>query len=116
MAQRSTEQASNHGDSLLTVSDFGALAAFGMTQQIPNIWSFEYQMGPDVYHDALLASETLSHSREQLWIESNSPFSDHINFIQRELAAKTEAPNAQLSTPLLVMLACPGKGSLADPR
>ncbi|KAL2689000.1 hypothetical protein Neosp_003050 [[Neocosmospora] mangrovei] len=96
MTQQATQQGSSQEDGLLPVPDFGALATFGMTQQIPNIWSFEYQMGPDIYHDALHSSQTLSHSRGQLWIESNSPFSDHINFIQRELAAKTEAPNAQL--------------------
>ncbi|KAI8680808.1 hypothetical protein NCS56_00487000 [Fusarium sp. Ph1] len=102
MVQRSTEQGSSQ-EASLPIPYFGALTTLGMTQQIPNIWSFEYQMGPDVYHDALLSSETLSHSRGQLWIESNSPFSDHINFIQRELASKTEAPNSQLSTPLLYL-------------
>ncbi|KAF4839595.1 hypothetical protein CGCSCA4_v011028 [Colletotrichum siamense] len=89
---------------LTPTSDLGGpMIACGMTQQIPNIWSFEYQMGPQVYNDALVSSQDLGHSRRQIWVESNSSFSDHIDFIQHELKARTEQPKAQLSLPLLYL-------------
>ncbi|KAE9570441.1 hypothetical protein CGMCC3_g13546 [Colletotrichum fructicola] len=81
----------------------GPMIACEMTQQIPNIWSFEYQMGPQVYNDALVSSQDLGHSRRQTWVESNSSFSDHIDFIQHELKARTEQPKVQLSLPLLYL-------------
>lgn len=79
------------------------LNSCGMTQQVPNIWSFEYQMGPQVYHDALVSSQDLGFLRRQIWVDSNSSFSDHINFIQQEIQRRTELLNSQLSTPLSAM-------------
>lgn len=51
-------------------------------QQIPNIWSFEYQMGLDPYMDAITASHHSSMVLGKEWIHSNSPFSDHIHVLQ----------------------------------
>lgn len=51
-------------------------------QQIPNIWSFEYQMGLDPYIDAITASHHSSMVLGKEWIHSNSPFSDHIHVLQ----------------------------------
>ncbi|KXH53162.1 hypothetical protein CNYM01_01883 [Colletotrichum nymphaeae SA-01] len=79
------------------------LNSCGMTHQVPNIWSFEYQMGPHVYHDALVSSQDLGFLRRQIWVDSNSSFSDHINFIHQEIQRRTELPNSQLSTPLLYL-------------
>lgn len=90
------------------ISDSSVLLdSCGITQQVPNIWSFEYQMGPHVYHDALVSSKDLSFLRHQIWVDSNSSFSDHINFIQQEIQRRTESPNSQLSTPLSAMPTVP---------
>lgn len=51
-------------------------------QQIPNIWSFEYQMGLEPYMDAMAASHDASSMLGKEWIHSNSPFSDHIHVLQ----------------------------------
>ncbi|KAK7425913.1 hypothetical protein QQZ08_007627 [Neonectria magnoliae] len=53
-----------------------------MYQQIPNIWSFEYQMGLEPYMDAISASHLSSIMLGKEWIHSNSPFSDHIHVLQ----------------------------------
>ncbi|KPM44222.1 hypothetical protein AK830_g2394 [Neonectria ditissima] len=53
-----------------------------MYQQIPNIWSFEYQTGLEPYMDAIAASHLSSMMLGKEWIHSNSPFSDHIHILQ----------------------------------
>jgi hypothetical protein len=57
-------------------------------QQIPSIWGFEYQMGVEPYADALARREDSSIMRGRSWIETNSPFSDHIQVLQRLLKSK----------------------------
>jgi threonine aldolase len=52
--------------------------------QIPNIWSHEYQMGLQPYTKALSESSSSSLILGKPWIETNSPFSDHI-FTLRDL-------------------------------
>jgi hypothetical protein len=57
-------------------------------QQMPSIWGFEYQMGVEPYADALARREHSSIMRGRRWIETNSPFSDHIQVLQRLLKSK----------------------------
>jgi threonine aldolase len=61
-----------------------------LAQQIPSIWSFEYQMGHDPYIAALAKSEESSLALGKAWTESNSPFSDHIHVLQRLMKSKIE--------------------------
>jgi methyl-accepting chemotaxis protein len=61
-----------------------------LAQQIPSIWSFEYQMGLDPYTAALSSSEESSMTLGKAWTESNSPFSDHIHVLQRLMKSKIE--------------------------
>ena len=56
--------------------------------QIPNIWSFEYQMGVQPYLAAMTATESSSLIRGKDWTLSNSPFSDHILLLQHLLKGK----------------------------
>ncbi|KAI8193659.1 hypothetical protein KHU50_012439 [Colletotrichum sp. SAR 10_65] len=51
--------------------------------QIPNIWSFEYQTGVEPYQAAMAATQESSLALRKNWTLSNSPFSDHIQLLQR---------------------------------
>ncbi|KAH8688799.1 hypothetical protein BGW36DRAFT_402300 [Talaromyces proteolyticus] len=57
-------------------------------RQIPSIWSFEYGMGIEPYADALARREDSGTMRGRSWIETNSPFSDHIQVLQSLLKSK----------------------------
>ncbi|KAH8424577.1 uncharacterized protein LDX57_002324 [Aspergillus melleus] len=59
-----------------------------LAQQIPSLWSFEYQMGPDSYANALTRSQDSSIALGRGWTDSNSPFSDHIQVLQRLMNQK----------------------------
>ena len=61
-----------------------------LAQQIPSIWSFEYQIGLDPYTNAMATSENSTAAIRRGWNESNSPFSDHINVLQRLMKGKIE--------------------------
>lgn len=61
-----------------------------LAQQIPSIWSFEYQMGLDPFTAAIASSEESSLALGKTWTESNSPFSDHIHVLQRLMKSKIE--------------------------
>ncbi|KAJ6034002.1 hypothetical protein N7499_010158 [Penicillium canescens] len=67
-----------------------------LAQQIPSIWSFEYQMGPGPYADCLAGSEDSSLILGRAWTESNSPFSDHIHVLQSLMRSKLD-PTVLLS-------------------
>ncbi|KAJ0158424.1 hypothetical protein CTA2_11605 [Colletotrichum tanaceti] len=56
--------------------------------QIPNIWSFEYQTGIEPYVTAMAATQESSTMLRKDWAPSNSPFSDHIQLLQRLLKDK----------------------------
>lgn len=56
-----------------------------LSHQLPNIWSFEYQMGLQPYVNALTSSQQFSVTLGKDWTESNSPFSDHIQVLQKLL-------------------------------
>ncbi|KAF5023027.1 hypothetical protein F66182_4911 [Fusarium sp. NRRL 66182] len=56
--------------------------------QIPNIWSYEYQMGMQPYLNAVAATEESSMVLGKDYSFTNSPFSDHIQVLQRMLKNK----------------------------
>lgn len=58
-------------------------------QQIPNIWSYGYQMGFQPYARALAGSESSSLILRKPWVESNSAFSDHISVLLQLLKTIT---------------------------
>lgn len=59
-------------------------------QQIPNIWSHSYQMGSQPFVEAIVASQQSTLTPDGFsWIESNSPFSDHIQAAQAASVGKT---------------------------
>jgi hypothetical protein len=76
---------STQSPAMKLAADFNSLA-----QQLPSIWSFEYQMGPEPYANALSGTEDSCIARGLNWIETNSPFSDHIQTLQRLLKGKVE--------------------------
>lgn len=80
------------GDGPVTQSPEMNLAANfnSLAQQLPSIWSFEYQMGTEPYANALAGTEDTCITRGRNWIETNSPFSDHIETLQRLLKGKVE--------------------------
>ncbi|KAK2059517.1 hypothetical protein LY76DRAFT_19427 [Colletotrichum caudatum] len=59
--------------------------------QIPNVWSFEYQTGVEPYLTAMAATQESSTLLRKNWTLSNSPFSDHIQLLQRLLKNKLRA-------------------------
>ncbi|OLN97022.1 hypothetical protein CCHL11_02035 [Colletotrichum chlorophyti] len=59
--------------------------------QIPNIWSFKYQTGTEPYLTVMAATEETSIRLRKNWTVSNSPFSDHIQLLQRLLKNKLSA-------------------------
>jgi len=56
--------------------------------QIPNIWTHEYQMGIDPYLTAINASAESSLVLGKDYAFTNSPFSDHIQLLQKMLKNK----------------------------
>ncbi|KAH7161846.1 hypothetical protein EDB81DRAFT_785629 [Dactylonectria macrodidyma] len=58
--------------------------------QIPKIWEFEYQMGPESYLNAMDSTEKTTIILGKRWAPSNSPFSDHLNLLQHLLKAKLD--------------------------
>ncbi|KND90510.1 hypothetical protein TOPH_04827 [Tolypocladium ophioglossoides CBS 100239] len=59
-------------------------------QQIPDIWTSEYQMGSRAYVDALVANQQSGFNNGQEWIQSNSAFSDHILVLKQLLLNKLD--------------------------
>lgn len=59
--------------------------------QIPNIWSHEYQMGMEPYLMAVNATEESRLALGKHYPCTNSPFSDHIQLLQRLLKNKLDA-------------------------
>ncbi|KAM0429766.1 hypothetical protein ACHAPT_006372 [Fusarium lateritium] len=77
-----------------TVHDFPQLEPPPSTSplqlpQVPRIWSFEYQMGHQSYADALVACPG-GFTNGLGWVQSNSPFSDHIQILKRLLSTKVD--------------------------
>ncbi|KAH6892545.1 pyridoxal phosphate-dependent transferase [Thelonectria olida] len=74
-------------------------------QQIPNIWTHEYQMGLEPYRNAITATEEVNRILGKEWPQSNSPFSDHIDVLQTLLKDKLNTtmflPHLQEPTPRL---------------
>ncbi|KAE8136790.1 hypothetical protein BDV38DRAFT_271883 [Aspergillus pseudotamarii] len=64
--------------------------ANSLGHELPNIWSFEYQMGLQPYANAFSCSQQFSVTLGKDWIESNSPFSDHIQVLQQLLKSKLD--------------------------
>lgn len=56
--------------------------------QIPNIWSHEYQMGMEPYLTAINATAESSMVLGKDYTFTNSPFSDHIQLLQKMLKTK----------------------------
>lgn len=76
-------------------------ASFGNpTQQIPSVWSLEYQMGVKPYANALARSADLRPLHGQSWLKTNSSFSDHVQVLQRLLKTKI-APRMPLIGPTM---------------
>lgn len=66
--------------------------------QIPHIWSHEYQMGLQPYMKALSHSASSSLILGKPWVETNSPFSDHISTLRdlmRTSIGQTEMQSEQ---------------------
>jgi threonine aldolase len=63
-------------------------SSFLLLPQIPNIWSHEYQMGLQPYMRALSSSQSTSLILGKAWVETNSPFSDHISTLRHLLRTK----------------------------
>lgn len=61
-----------------------------LAQEIPSIWSFEYQMGTDPYTRALSSSESTRIGLGREWTDTNSPFSDHIQSLRMTLKGKVD--------------------------
>lgn len=62
-------------------------------QRVPNIWSFDYQMGNQSYVGAITACPSSGPTIGLRWVESNSPISDHIQILKRLLLGKIKQPN-----------------------
>ncbi|CAF3566061.1 hypothetical protein SNK03_006720 [Fusarium graminearum] len=56
--------------------------------QIPNIWSHQYQMGLEPYITAINATEETNLVLGKDYAFTNSPFSDHIQLLQKMLKSK----------------------------
>lgn len=61
-----------------------------LAQEIPSIWSFEYQMGTDPYTRALSSMQSPRMRPDRSWTETNSPFSDHIQTLRMTLKNKVD--------------------------
>lgn len=55
---------------------------------LPNIWTYQYQMGPTPYVDALGANEAIAEHLKIDWTPSNSPFSEHVSALKGILREK----------------------------
>jgi hypothetical protein len=55
---------------------------------LPNIWTYQYQMGPAPYVDALGANEAIAEQLKIDWTPSNSPFSEHVSALKNILREK----------------------------
>ncbi|KIN05394.1 hypothetical protein OIDMADRAFT_51206 [Oidiodendron maius Zn] len=73
-----------------------------LCQQIPNTWMFQYQMGPQVYDDCLSANRQSSSALGQDWVDSNSPFSDHVRVLKGLLKSKLNQTALMMSLPQLL--------------
>ncbi|KAJ3528433.1 hypothetical protein NM208_g10200 [Fusarium decemcellulare] len=60
--------------------------------RMPNIWSFNYQMGNQSYADAIDACLPSRSTSGLRWVESNSPISDHIQILKKLLLTKLKQP------------------------
>ncbi|GKT59616.1 BZIP transcription factor [Colletotrichum tofieldiae] len=78
-------------DSLLSSELINVAGTSPLCPQIPNIWSFEYQTGIEPYLTAMAATQESSMMLRKDWALSNSPFSDHIQLLQRLLKNKLRA-------------------------
>ena len=72
-----------------------------LCQQIPNTWMFQYQMGPQIYDDCLSANRQSSSVLGQDWVDSNSPFSDHVRVLKSLLKSKLNQTALMMSLPQL---------------
>jgi hypothetical protein len=61
-----------------------------LAQEIPSIWSFDYQMGTDPYTRALSSNQNSRMRLNKDWTETNSPFSDHIQSLRTTLKSKVD--------------------------
>ncbi|KAJ5414144.1 hypothetical protein N7509_000771 [Penicillium cosmopolitanum] len=61
-----------------------------LAQEIPSIWSFDYQMGTDPYTRALSSNQSCRMRLNKDWTETNSPFSDHIQSLRTTLKSKVD--------------------------
>lgn len=55
---------------------------------IPNIWTYQYQMGPAAYQKSFAASQDNSVALDMDWAPSNSPFSEHLTLLKTCLLEK----------------------------
>ncbi|KEF52050.1 uncharacterized protein A1O9_12040 [Exophiala aquamarina CBS 119918] len=67
--------------------------------QIPNIWSFDYQMGPQSYANALASGTGWNALANSVWKQSNSSFSDHVQVIRLLLKKELDASWFQSTRP-----------------
>jgi hypothetical protein len=62
-------------------------------QQIPNVWTVNYQTGIQSYCDSMTTGYCSAPPAPGLeWKQSNSPFSDHILVLRQLLQAKLNQP------------------------
>ncbi|KAI5460580.1 pyridoxal phosphate-dependent transferase [Mariannaea sp. PMI_226] len=96
-----------------TPRETGTMADGLICQQIPNIWTFQYQMGLEPYMNAMAATQQSNITLGREWGQSNSPFSDHIQVLQRLLKDKfsmmdmipnLQRPTLALYQPVLMVL------------
>lgn len=73
--------------------------SYHLPPQIPNIWNYEYQVGLQPYASALSESECSRQRLHKAWIETNSPFSDHISALCHLMKTKIGQFGSQLIHP-----------------
>ena len=79
--------------------------------EIPNIWTYSYQMGPQSYCSALNGSKAISDCLNMEWISSNSPFSEHVVALKGMVRGKWEAlGESPASHPDLYVVILPFRG------
>lgn len=76
-----------------------------LAQEIPSIWSFDYQMGIDPYTRALSSNQSCRMRLNKDWTETNSPFSDHIQSLRTTLKSKVDL-NTPKTGPAMLLLVC----------
>lgn len=62
------------------------------SQQIPNIWTLNYETGSQSYFNAMAYGRCSASISGSQWTQSNSPFSDHIMVLRQLLQAKLSQP------------------------